>query len=609
KERRYASAAELAADLRRFLRREPIAAQPPSGWYRMQRFTARNKPLVAGAAATVLALVLGLVLTVWQRDQAREALARAEGINEFLLHDLIASPSPERLGYDVRVADVLAPAVISAERSFADQPRVAAEVLDAIGASYRSLGLVENAEPVARRALELLGEGTQDRLTLRARGNMVRILTDLDRAGEAVPMGEQNVLDSTALLGAEDQDTLDRRVELAGARWSAGEVQISLDAYEAVAADQARLFGADDPETLSTRSQLAVNLAGAGKVPEAQAVLRETLAGQERVLGDDHPSTLNSRSHLAWILTLGSEWKEGAELYAEHIPVLERVYGPDHSYTALARVNHAQCLLQIQRAEEAEAIVRKGIASLEERLGEGHTSTLKGRLILAKSLYRQDQGGEAIRIAEEVVARRRVDGSAPDNLGQALSTLGLCYQQAGRLELAAQTYREATPVLRSVYGDDADYVAQMQYNLAVVTGNLRDYDSAIPAYEEAIRIDAHNWGADHGHVVSDRFNLARTLLSAERPEQALEQIQMALASAATLDLDRLRILGYREVLGRALIATGESEAGEAILVEVVEGYAEQPDARPAQAAAQALVALYEKQGRSAEAATYRKRLR
>ncbi len=609
KDHRYASAAELAADLRRYLRREPIAAQPPSGLYRLQRFAARNKSLVAGAAATFLSLVLGLILTIWQRNEARENLARAEGINEFLLRDLIASPSPERLGHDVRVADVLAPAVLSAERSFKDQPRVAAEVLDAISASYRSLGLVDEAEPVARRALELLGEGTQDRLTLRARGNMVRILTDLDRAAEALPMGEQVVADSMDLLGVEDPDTLRRRVELAGARWSAGEVQSSLDELAAIAEDQARLLGAENPETLSTRSQLAVNLAGAGKVPEAQEVLRDTLASEERVLGPSHPSTLNSRSHLAWILTLGSEWEAGADLYAQHIPVLEKVYGPDHSYTALARVNHAQCLLQIRRAEEAEVIVRQGIASLEERLGAGHSSTLKGRLILAKSLYRQERYEEAIEMAEGVVARRREDESTSDNLGHALSSLGLCYQQAGEFEQAAETYREAGDVFRSVYGDDSDYVAQMQYNLAVVSAGLGNYDSAIPAYEEAIRIDAHNWGPDHGHVVSDRFNMARTLLEAKRPEQALAQINTALKSAATLNLDRLRILSYRQVLGQALIASGDSAEGERVLVEVVEGYAEQPDAQPAQMAAQALVALYEQQGRSAKAANYRQRLR
>jgi WD40 repeat protein/serine/threonine protein kinase len=62
--RRYASAAELAADIRRHLHSEPIRARPPSALYQLRKFARRHKSLVGGVAATVGALVLGLVGTV-----------------------------------------------------------------------------------------------------------------------------------------------------------------------------------------------------------------------------------------------------------------------------------------------------------------------------------------------------------------------------------------------------------------------------------------------------------------------------------------------------------------------------------------------------------------
>ena len=62
--RRYWSAAELAADLRRWLVHEPILARPPSALYHLHKFARRHKGLVGGVAATVAALVLGLVGTV-----------------------------------------------------------------------------------------------------------------------------------------------------------------------------------------------------------------------------------------------------------------------------------------------------------------------------------------------------------------------------------------------------------------------------------------------------------------------------------------------------------------------------------------------------------------
>jgi hypothetical protein len=81
--RRYASAAELAADLRRHLSHEPIAAQAPSGLYALRKLVRRHRALVAGAAATMTALLLGfaatflaLIRAVAARDEA--GIARRE---------------------------------------------------------------------------------------------------------------------------------------------------------------------------------------------------------------------------------------------------------------------------------------------------------------------------------------------------------------------------------------------------------------------------------------------------------------------------------------------------------------------------------------------------
>src|SRR5215831_1152755 len=49
KERRYASAADLASDIRHFLKDEPIVARWPSATYRLRKFTRRHKALVASS--------------------------------------------------------------------------------------------------------------------------------------------------------------------------------------------------------------------------------------------------------------------------------------------------------------------------------------------------------------------------------------------------------------------------------------------------------------------------------------------------------------------------------------------------------------------------------
>jgi WD40 repeat protein len=83
--RRYQSAAELAADLRRWLAHEPILARPPSALYHLRKFARRHKGLVGGVVATGVALVLGLIGTILfavgearQRNEAEQQARQAE---------------------------------------------------------------------------------------------------------------------------------------------------------------------------------------------------------------------------------------------------------------------------------------------------------------------------------------------------------------------------------------------------------------------------------------------------------------------------------------------------------------------------------------------------
>jgi WD40 repeat protein len=80
--RRYASARDLAEDLRRFQRHEPIRARLTGPLGRAYRWC-RRRPLVAGLLALCAALVVAFAVTVWDYDaRLKEALARAEGKSE-----------------------------------------------------------------------------------------------------------------------------------------------------------------------------------------------------------------------------------------------------------------------------------------------------------------------------------------------------------------------------------------------------------------------------------------------------------------------------------------------------------------------------------------------
>jgi len=74
--RRYETANEFAADIGRHLGDEPVVASPPSMGYRLSKFVRRKRALVAGIAAVLLVLIVGIVVsTIFAIGQAR---ARAQ---------------------------------------------------------------------------------------------------------------------------------------------------------------------------------------------------------------------------------------------------------------------------------------------------------------------------------------------------------------------------------------------------------------------------------------------------------------------------------------------------------------------------------------------------
>src|SRR5439155_2529694 len=76
---RYATAQELADDLRRFLEEKPIAAKPPAVLERARKWARRHRPLVRALVAALLIAVAALTAsTAWalhMNSQTEEALA------------------------------------------------------------------------------------------------------------------------------------------------------------------------------------------------------------------------------------------------------------------------------------------------------------------------------------------------------------------------------------------------------------------------------------------------------------------------------------------------------------------------------------------------------
>ncbi len=76
--RRYESAHDLARDIERHLRDEPVEACPPSATYKLRKFARKHRAAIAVAVSFALLLVVGTIVSTWQAIRALHAEGNAE---------------------------------------------------------------------------------------------------------------------------------------------------------------------------------------------------------------------------------------------------------------------------------------------------------------------------------------------------------------------------------------------------------------------------------------------------------------------------------------------------------------------------------------------------
>jgi eukaryotic-like serine/threonine-protein kinase len=87
-EARFASAGELASEIRLHLEGKPIRSRAASFGYRTSRFVRRNRVAVAGSAVLALALIAGVAGTLFQARRAARRFEQVRGIAHTLIFDV-----------------------------------------------------------------------------------------------------------------------------------------------------------------------------------------------------------------------------------------------------------------------------------------------------------------------------------------------------------------------------------------------------------------------------------------------------------------------------------------------------------------------------------------
>ena len=409
--RRYATADQLADDVRNYLAQRPLLAGPEVLSYRARKFVRRNKRAVVAVTAVVVALAIGAVVSSAlavrlkrTADAVRAEQRTTQAVLQFLLDDVLGGANPEvGRSADLTVKQALDNAAGSVAGKFAAQPLVEAVVRHTFADTYLALGLPEAALPHAQAAV-----------ALRRRA-----------------------------LGDDHPETIAAQSDLGLVYHTQGNLAEAESIYRDVLDRARRALGNEHRHTLTAISNLAMLYGQTGKPAEAEPLLREALAHRWRALGDDHSDTLILMNNLAGLLQWQKKLPEAEQLFRQVLAGRRRTLGDDSPETLLSITNLGGIIQEQGKPADAELLFREGLAGRRHVLGDDNPETLQSMHILGRCLMRQDRPAEAEPLFAELYRRAPSAKLEPKRAADLMCNWGICLARLGRFAEAEPALREA----------------------------------------------------------------------------------------------------------------------------------------------------------------------
>jgi non-specific serine/threonine protein kinase/serine/threonine-protein kinase len=444
--RRYSTASELAAEVERHLRHEPVTAGPPSAVYRMRKYVRRHKLGVAAGALVLLAILVGTAGTtigflraVRAEKKAVEEAATATRVSDFLVDLFKVSDPGEARGNTITAREILDKGAGQIDQKLDDQPSVRARLMETIGTVYRSLGLYDQAKPMLEKALRIKRSifGNDHLSVADTLYNLGIVYDDQGKYEDAASLHRQALDIRNNKLKPDDPEVARSLNSLAIVFWNQGKYIEAEPLLERSLAIKEKTLGSDDPDLANTLINLGVLKHTRRKFEEAEPLFKRALAISEKKLGSDHPDLGTILNNLGSLYEDQGRRAEAEPVYLRSLAIWEKALGPDHPDVAISLHNLANLYRNLGKYAEAEPLYLRSLAIWEKTLGPDHPYvgiSLRERA----NLYR-DQGRYAD--AEPLYVRSlQVFERSPDenhlNVAETLENYILLLRKMNRAEEA-----------------------------------------------------------------------------------------------------------------------------------------------------------------------------
>jgi serine/threonine protein kinase len=496
--RRYPTASDLAADIRRYLNHEAVLAVPPSLSYRAHKFARRYRGALITACAFALVLIAAAVISIRQSIRATKEAAVAQAVNDFLRNDLLAQASAAtqsgpraKPDPDLKVRTALDRAAERIEGKFANQPEVEASIRNTIGQTYTDLGLHPEAAKQLERALDLRRRalGAEHPDTLATMSNLAAVYDLEGKNAQAEALDSQILEIRRRALGAEHPDTLKSMMHLAFVYQEEGKYAQAEALQRQTWEIKRRVLGPEHPDTLASIYTLAIVYEREGKYAQAEELNRQTLEIRRRVLGPEHPATLASMNNLAIDYQDEGKYGQAEVLDSQTLEIERRVLGPEHRNTLNTLNNLAIVYWWEGKYAQAEELIRQTLEIRRRVLGPEHPATLNSMNNLAVDYADEGRYAQAEALFNQTLEiERRVLGPEHPYTLDTLNGLVVDYQEQGKYALAETYAAQVLATRRRVFGPEQPNTILSESDLALAYLSQGKFVQSEPLARESVEL-------------------------------------------------------------------------------------------------------------------------
>ncbi|HEY6986725.1 MAG TPA: serine/threonine-protein kinase [Rhodanobacteraceae bacterium] len=451
---RYASCAQFADDLRRFLAGQPVLARH-AGWrYRAGKFVRRHRASVAAATLIAAMLVASTFVALRQAYIARAERDKAERISTFL-QDMLAAADPNERGRNVTVAEVLDTAAGTLEQTLHDEPDVVASLRLTLSDTYLGLGLLDSALAQARAAVALVdGQGHVDADT---RGRAYEALAEALHARsddvEARRWAERTaaLTDPSAIAWVGQAENMLGIIDRHEGHFdeAARHYRRALDVYRGNRA-------VPESHVANVLNDLAILKIDQGHPADAIPLQEEALAITRRIHPGSHPQTATMLSSLGDSRAMVKDFTGAETAFQDALSMRSALLGEQHPDTILTLTSYANMLaMDLHRYADAEPFARRAWDAARAKLPDPHQQTAYAGLVLAECLVQQGRAAEAVPILRKALAmRRQMLPAGSPLIASSEGALGAALVRSGNVAEGEPLLRGAVARLTESVGPD-----------------------------------------------------------------------------------------------------------------------------------------------------------